>query len=337
MYLKQGLFLCLFLCAIALSANEKNIEQNWTRIGDRHGIKFYKRPIQGNGFMEFMGVTVIDEKMEVIGELFRDIDSFPRWITNCHSASVIKRYSRNILVLHMILSPPLISKREIVLKNGIHFNWDLGRALITITTTEEIAVPVKRGHVKVTKMRGAFELEYLGRDKTKCIYRLMVDPAGSIPKKIAYAVMQNYPYETLKKLKGMLSDDKYSEAAQGTKEEKVIESMTKNESLVRRILSNRLLKFVGDKDSMKKIINSDREAIRSIMQSGGSYDSVEKATVRFFAAYMEMFVKNPENLVRLKNNQKMFVEFSDMIMNECGAGYLVFEQVLEKYYDINKK
>ena len=41
----------------------------WSKIKDSSGIKVYERKVPGTDLMEYVGVTTINAKMEVIGEV----------------------------------------------------------------------------------------------------------------------------------------------------------------------------------------------------------------------------------------------------------------------------
>jgi hypothetical protein len=305
----------------------------WSLVKNSGGIKVYERPVPGGDLMEYMAVTAIDEKMEVIGEVLRDVPLYRNWIADCYGAQVEKKYDRNTMAIYMVLKPPIIQERDVVLKDKTVYDWDNARAAISFAATEEIKIPLEKNRVRVTMMNGIFDMEFLGRNRTKFIYKLLVDPAGDIPKKVAYAVMKSYPYDTLKKLRTMVPNKKYSDAARGTEEERTIDGRTKNEAYIRRILGNRLAKFVKDRGALQGIINADKVEIKNIMDSGASYESIEKASIQFYFAYLDKIVPDSAAVRKLKNNKKMIEEMTDMIVTDCGAATATVESIISKYKD----
>jgi hypothetical protein len=324
----------VFLMTLALvgimNYSDANAAGGWSLEKISDGIKVYARPAPGD-LMEYMAVTTIDEKMEVIGELLRDVPMFSSWQTDCYGAQVKKQYDRNTMVIYMVLNPPFIQKRDILLKNKTVYDWDNGGCVISFMTTDELNIPPEKGTVRVTLMDGEYIMEYLGRDKTKFIYRLLVDPAGDIPKKVAYSVMASYPYKTLKKMKTMLPNKKYSDAAKGTQEETAIVTRTKDEGYVRRLITNRLSKFVRDKETLKAIISADKVGINNIMKAGGSYNSAEQATTMFYFAYLDKIISDKIMIERLKNNKKVMNEITDMVVSDCGISNTTLESIVDKY------
>ena len=303
----------------------------WVLVKNSCGIKVYERSVPGTDLMEYMAVTPIDEKMEVLGEVLRDVPAYRNWIADCYGAQVEKQYDRNTMAIYMVLKPPIIQERDVALKDKTVYDWDRARAAISFAATEEIRIPLEKGRTRVTMMNGVFDMEFLGRNRTKFVYRLLVDPAGDIPKRVAYAVMKSYPYQTLNKLRTMVPNKKYSDAARGTEEERAIDSRTRNEAYIRNLLANRLAKFVRDRAGLQAIIQADRSEIRKIVQSGATYDSVEKASLQFLFSYLEKIITDRAVVLKLKSNGKMIDEMIDMIVTDCGAANISVESIIAKY------
>ena len=74
-----------------------NAAGGWTKVKDSSGIKLYERSVPGTDLMEYMAVTTMDAKMEVIGEALRDVAQYTEWLSDCESARIEKKYDRNTL------------------------------------------------------------------------------------------------------------------------------------------------------------------------------------------------------------------------------------------------
>lgn len=304
----------------------------WTKIKDSNGIKLYERPVAGTDLMEYLGVSTIDEKMEVIGEALRDIPLYPEWLADCQIARVAKKYDRNTFVLHLTLNPPVIKKREVVLKNEAVYDYDNGDARINFFATDEVNVPVTGKNVKVTTMKGLFKMEYLGRDKTKFIYKLLSDPSGDIPKKIAYASMKNYPYNSLKGLKKIVKDPKYAAMARGTEEEIQINERSKSEKDVRKIFGDTLLMVVKEKNIMQEIIDASSEDIKKIAASGGDYNVIERVAQGIYKKYIAKIVTDGQKAEALKNNKKLISEITDLVTTQNEASNETVDSIVARYH-----
>ena len=171
-----------------------NAAGGWNKVKESSGIKLYERSVPGTDLMEYMAVTTMDTKMEVIGEALRDVPQYTKWLSDCESARVEKKYDRNTFIIYIVQNPLLIEDRDIVLKNSSLYDYENGRAIVTFASTDEVKIPLEKNRVRVTTMNGLFQMEYLGRNKTKFIYKLKVDPAGNIPKRVAYSVKRTCEY-----------------------------------------------------------------------------------------------------------------------------------------------
>jgi len=318
----------LFVCLVEMPAEAAG---GWTKIKDSNGIKLYERPVAGTDLMEYLGVTTIDEKMEVIGEALRDVPRYPEWLADCETARVEKKYDRNTYVLHLVLDPPVIKKREVVLRDEAIYDYDNGNARINFFATDEVTVPVTGKNVKVTTMKGLFRMEYLGRDKTKFIYKLLSDPSGGIPKKIAYASMKNYPYNSLKGLKKIVKDPKYAAIARGTEEEIQINERSKSEKDVQKIFGNTLVSLVKEKSIMQAIIDAGTEDVGKIAASGGDYNVIEQVAHTMYEKYIAKIVTDGTKAEALKKNKKLISEITDLVTTQSEASSETIDSIVARY------
>ncbi|MBN1364747.1 MAG: hypothetical protein JW976_08085 [Syntrophaceae bacterium] len=70
------LFCSLFWVASINAAN------GWTKVKESSGIKLYERPVTGTDLEEYMVVTTMDAKMEVIGDALRDVAQYTQWLSD---------------------------------------------------------------------------------------------------------------------------------------------------------------------------------------------------------------------------------------------------------------
>lgn len=322
--------LILFLagCLFTVPADASG---EWKKIRDSSGIKLYERSVPGSDLMEYMGVSVIEEKMEVIGEALRDIARYPEWLSDCQSARVEKKYDRNTFVLYLVLNPPVIKKRDVVLRNAAIYDYDNGNARVDFFATDEINVPLVAKNVRVTNMKGQFKMEYLGRSKTKFIYKLLSDPSGDIPKKVAYASMKNYPFNSLRDLKKIVKDAKYSEIVRGTEEEIQINERSRSEKDVRRIFGQTLLDVVTQKKIMEEILDGHQEGIQRIAASGGDYGVIEEVARDFYKKYIDRIIADKKQSDELKNNKKLIADITDLITTRSEASRETVDSIVARY------
>ena len=327
-------YLCAFLAAAALSPVCASA-QEWSPVKEGNGIKSYERSIPDSKLKEFMGVAVIDAGMDVIGEVLRDVESFPRWQTDCSSARTLKQYDRNTMVIYMSLEPPVLNQRDLVIKDAAVYDWDNGKALITFAASDEVEMPPQKGCVRLETLKGSYEMEYLGREKTKFIYKLTVDPNVSFPVTIgmAYGVMKAYPYKTLEKLKEQVKDPKYAQAAKGTEEEQGIEARANSEEATRMIFTRRIGQYVEDQALLQAIVDENPEIIRDNVSTGSDYESNREATLKVYRIYIDRIVQDPGMSRQLQADEQLAADLIDMVETECGAENRTVEIIVASYQE----
>jgi hypothetical protein len=182
-------------------------------------------------------------------------------------------------------------------------------------------------------MNGVFQMEYLGREKTKFIYKLKADPAGNIPKKVAYGVMKYYPYTTLKKLREFVKKNygKYAEIARGSEEEIQINERSKNEVSVRKVFGDTLIRVAEDKKTMAQIIASEMEGIKRIASSGGDYEIVRQVATNVCFKYADKIIKNEKTAESLKKNKKLIAEITEFMQTATEADHRTINSILASY------
>lgn len=320
----------LLFCGF-ISAGSVNAESGWSEIKDSNGIKLYQRAVAGTDLMEYMAVTTFDDKMEVIGEALRDVPKYTQWLSDCESARVEKKYDRNTYVIYILQNPFMIQKRDIVLKNDTLYDYENGLARVTFACTDEVKVPVDSKIVRITQMNGLFQMEYIGRGKTKFIYKLKVDPGGDIPKKVAYSVMKYYPFNSLKELKKVVKDKKYAEIARGSDDEKQITTRSFSEASVRKIFGETMLRVVKNKAVMTALLDQDTEGIRNIATSGSSYDTIEKTARALFSRYIEKTVPDKKAADSLKNNTKLHADVTYLVQTANEGEKTTVDDIIARY------
>ncbi len=303
----------------------------WAKVKDSGGIKLYERSVPGTNLMEYRAVTKIDVKMEVIGEALRDMAQYPKWLADCESARIEKKYDRNNYVMYIVQNPFLIDRRDIVLKNETLYDYENGLAKITFYNTDEVKIPLKKRHVRIVLMNGSFQIECLGRNKAKFIYQLKVDPAGDIPKKVAYAVMKYYPFNSIKNLKNIVTDSKYAGMAKGSEDEKQINIRSFREASVKKIFGDSMMKVVRNKSAMRALLDADSEGIKNIALSGSAYEVIHKTAHNMVNKYIDKIVADKKMAESLRNNQTLHAEVMNLLHTYTDAEDETVDSIVARY------
>ena len=301
---------------------------------NKNDIKQYQTSVKGSDLKEFIAITLIDARMEVVGEVFRDIEAQPLWMSTCIEARIVKKIDRNRLIIYTVMNSQWPAKdRDIVIKNDTMYDLKNGKGLITFEALKEPLVPLRKDRVRITELTGSFKMEYLGRDKTKLIYRQMVNPGGDVPLELAYLMIKSNPYQSLLNLKKIVKNAKYSIEANNNPDQKIIDKLAKDEKNLRETLIRRLSRYVENENMIKKIITEDKNLIKNIIKDNGAYRSIKAATKKVYQIYMSKLINNESVGQRLINNEQLEAEIIEMIHYDYGDTEISVDSIARKYIE----
>jgi len=85
----------------------------WELIMSKDGIDTYRMTHPGTDVCTFKGVGFVDAKIEVVGEVMRDILAYPEWMAKFKKTTILKTIDRNTYVFHAIVrTPPPFQNRD---------------------------------------------------------------------------------------------------------------------------------------------------------------------------------------------------------------------------------
>jgi hypothetical protein len=240
-------FFCV-LCGVLLLGSIACAEGQWELIESKGGIDTYRMTHSGTAICTFKGVGFVDAKIEVVGEVIRDILAYPEWMANFKKTTILKTIDRNTYVFHAILKTPMpFQNRDIVIENQTKYNFNNGSALLTFKSANSFNYPKQEGYFRITELEGQYYLESFGRDKTRITYQYRSDPGGNIPVHLANErEIKHFPARTITGLRKMVQKKKYIDAGLASPEHRMIGQMLDNKKDVANILKNRIGEYIID-------------------------------------------------------------------------------------------
>ena len=182
----------------------------WKLHKTKNNIQSFTRKVKGSPFYECMGVTILNAKIELIAEIIRDINTYPRWVANCSKIRMLKKLSPDNMFIYFVYDAPWpVQDRDVVVKTRASRFWEKGYALIYVEPHLTYNYPVSDKYVRISRMEIFFKLEYLARERTRVTLIFKVDPAGHVPATLANLVTRTHPYKTLRGMKKLLKDPRY--------------------------------------------------------------------------------------------------------------------------------
>lgn len=240
-------FFCV-VCGVLLLGSIACAEGQWELIESKNGIDTYKMTHPGTNVCAFKGVGFVDAKIEIIGEVMRDIPAYPEWMAKFKKTAILKTIDRNTYVFNAVLKTPVpFQNRDIVIENQTKYNFNNGSVLLTFRSANSFNYPRQEGLFRVTELEGHYYLEYFGRDKTRITYQYRSDPGGNIPVLLANEIeIKHYPAQTISGLRKMVQKKKYIDAGLTSPEHDLIEQMLDSKKDVASILKNRIGEYIID-------------------------------------------------------------------------------------------
>jgi len=208
-------------------------QSQWTKVSESSGITVYTRPVKGSDLNEFKGITIINARLEVVGEVLRDIDNYTAWVADIKESSIIKKYNSDKMIIRLLQTAPWpVNNREMILTINSTNNYNKGIADIRFYAIELNDRPINKGTVRITDMDGSYYLEYISREKTRVTYTVRSNPGGALPSSIANMASRELPLRTLKGMATMVKQTKYIQLGNQSIDKNKIEEAIKNGQLL---------------------------------------------------------------------------------------------------------
>lgn len=162
------------LLTVALAADHP-----FEKIGDFDGISLEQRRVDGSAFVELRLKTVTTKSVAALCDAAFGDGKFDPKEPELKARTVLAE-KENERVLYDQLSPPLVAKRDYVVRAR--------KEVVSETTCRmsfgpapDFEQPVPEGWVRITKFGGLWTFERQADGKTALTYVVHSDPAGSIP------------------------------------------------------------------------------------------------------------------------------------------------------------
>lgn len=221
-----------FVIGIMLTAGALTIgmplleaQSSWRLVRDGEGIRVFTRDVAGSDMDEFRAVTVLPARIEVVSEIMRDGTAYVKWMADCIEARIVKSAGPDTLyIYHATNAPWPVADRDVVVMTRVERDYSRGVFTAHLDSIDNGLVPRRPDRVRMTKLRGRFELRVIDRERTGITYTVLADPAGSIPASVTNFFARNNPHTTLRGLGRMVKLDKYVEAGKKSRDLPAVEN-----------------------------------------------------------------------------------------------------------------
>ena len=271
------------VCGVLLLGSIACAEGQWELLESKDGIDTYRMTHPGTNVCTFKGMGFVDAKIEVIGEVMRDIQAYPEWMAKFKKTTILKTIDRNTYVFHAILRTPIpFQNRDLVIENQTKYNFNNGTSLISFRSANSFNYPKQEGYFRITELEGQYYLEYFGRDKTRITYQYRSDPGGNIPVYLANEIeIKHYPAQTITGLRKIVHKKKYIDAGLASPEHDMIERMLDSKKDVANILKNRIGEYIIDPVLLNMLfeMTTSKKIVDSVYATRSDFASIRQGMV----------------------------------------------------------
>lgn len=201
MSIRIGSLLLLLLWA-GLFARPAAAEPAWERVISADGIDVTMREVPGRGFPTYRGVGVIESNFWDVLAVISDVPRHKEW--NAHTADarmLQKRSDFEYIVYSRTDVPWPLDDRDAVFHSTVHVNRKRGIIDVRFEAMESPLMPPVKGVVRMTKLRGHYQLTSLGPQRTLMDLQVDADPGGWVPKWMAKLGTKKLPLDSIRNMR----------------------------------------------------------------------------------------------------------------------------------------
>ena len=193
-------WLCLLL------AGPVAAETRWQLVKEGHGIRIYTAVSGPRDFKSIKAVAVFEGTLEKFITVVLDIENQPNWVYGTRRSAILKKVSNREILYYVETDLPWpASNRDAVIRTRVKENQ--ADNLLSVTAVgEPRAYPTQDKLVRVPHFSATWQVRTVGKNKLSLTYLLDVNPGGSLPPWIVNLFVTKGPYESFRKLSGLLKN-----------------------------------------------------------------------------------------------------------------------------------
>ena len=205
--MKKNVFIFIFLFLIS----QAKADSSWELSLNKEGIQVYTRTLDKAVSKEYRAVMYLkDVKLNSLVSLLNDTSSYTQWMHNVIEAKILKLVSYKERYTYTIIDAPWpVSDRDTIVHGLISQDPQNHTVRIDLKGQEDF-LPKQEGCVRVLQLRGHWLFKPMPNGVVMIVYQMYDEPGGSLPDWLANASVTDLPFETFRKMKKILSTNKYA-------------------------------------------------------------------------------------------------------------------------------
>ncbi len=261
----------------------------WELEKEKDDVSTYSREVEGSDYSAFKATTEIDATMAAVGDVLRDVPSFPEWMAKIKHAEIVKKHNANDMDVYLIMDFPWPTQdRDVVTQARTTVDSETGDLIVNTTILEDTDIPEKDKMVRLPELSQQFVLKFIEMDKTEISFSVHMEAGGSLPSSLVDRETEKVPSESLANLQEFVQHEKYQKADPFSEI-----NMPITKTITKAILG----KYINDQDIIDMVIN-DKELIKITMEGGYGEDGMEQTS----RAVLKKYVKTPAFAERIEGS-----------------------------------
>jgi hypothetical protein len=177
----------------------------WELVKEGNGIKVYTAPASNSGRKYIKVTAALTGSLSRVQAVFRDVARQKEWVYGTKQAYLIQKADDSHLLYYNETALPWpASNRDIPIRMALA--EDPTRHTLTITQEGDPgAAPSYKGIVRVPHFKGNWIFRESNKGQLQVEYYLDIDPGGSLPNWVVNLFIAKGPYETIVKLRELVS------------------------------------------------------------------------------------------------------------------------------------
>ena len=219
-----------FVAVVSMTSDSNGQgKYQWKLEKTKGGCEVYTSKVAGKEYIASKCTCIVDAPMDVIGLVIRDIVNYPTWMTDCKATKILKVVNdaedKFIFWLHQHI--PLLTDRDVVIRNNTTLNYKKGYAIIEAFGTKELNYPDQPKLVRMPAFSAIYTLEWVDKGHTKVTFLIDPDLGKGLPIGLSNSIIKDNPYKSLQGMKKMVKESKYIDAAKTSRYRRLIDEAIK--------------------------------------------------------------------------------------------------------------
>jgi hypothetical protein len=174
------------------------VDDSWTQISDREGIKTYRKSVPGTSFYAFAGDGVIDAHISKVVGVAMDSQRGPEYVDLLVDVAPIWSRGGEFRVWQHYDLPWPVSDRDYALEGSVTADADKKTVTISYKSVVDSQMPTQDCCIRADITRSFFRYTALPGNKTRIECEIITDPKGILPAWMANMAQKDWAYKTIR-------------------------------------------------------------------------------------------------------------------------------------------